>query len=149
MNVALRVLNRLDLKIPVCGMVKDDNHRTRGLYFHNVEIPIDTNSEGVPFDHTDPGRSALVCDRVSPVSEARSRFTRSWTTSRHRPDRRKSLMRMFQSLEAIREAEVDELRKAPSMNEQSAQRVYEFFHRKCKENGNNPLNVPANYDRLK
>ena len=44
-------------------------------------------------------------------------------------------MRMFQSLEAIREAEVDELRKAPSMNEQSAQRVYEFFHRKCKENG--------------
>lgn len=44
-NVALRVLDQLKINIPVCGMVKDDNHRTRGLYFNNVEIPIDTHSE--------------------------------------------------------------------------------------------------------
>ena len=45
-NVAQQVLGELGLSIPVCGMVKDDNHRTRGLYYHNVEIPIDRNSEG-------------------------------------------------------------------------------------------------------
>ena len=45
-NVALKVLERLGLSIPVCGMVKDDNHRTRGLYYQNVEIPIDRYSEG-------------------------------------------------------------------------------------------------------
>lgn len=135
-NVALRVLNRLDLKIPVCGMVKDDNHRTRGLYFHNVEIPIDTNSEGFKL--------------ITRIQDEAHRFAIEYHRSLRSkeqvhsilddiegigPTRRKSLMRMFQSLEAIREAEVEELRKAPSMNEQSAQRVYEFFHRKCKENG--------------
>ncbi len=45
-NVALAVLDKLGLDIPVCGMVKDDNHRTRGLYFQNREIPIEKSSEG-------------------------------------------------------------------------------------------------------
>lgn len=135
-NIALSVLSELKLNIPVCGMVKDDNHRTRGLYFHNVEIPIDTNSEGFKL--------------ITRIQDEAHRFAIEYHRSLRSkeqvhsilddiegigPTRRKSLMRMFQSLEAIREAEVDELRKAPSMNEQSAQRVYEFFHRKCKENG--------------
>ena len=134
-NVALRVLDRLNLKIPVCGMVKDDNHRTRGLYFHNVEIPIDTNSEGFRL--------------ITRIQDEAHRFAIEYHRSLRSkeqvhsilddiegigPTRRKSLMRTFQSLEAIREAEVEELKKAPSMNEQSARRVYEFFHKKCKEN---------------
>ena len=45
-NIALEVLKKLNLQIPVCGMVKDDSHRTRGLYYNNVEIPIDRHSEG-------------------------------------------------------------------------------------------------------
>ena len=45
-NIALQVLSELKLAIPVCGMVKDETHKTRGLYFNNVEIPIDTHSEG-------------------------------------------------------------------------------------------------------
>lgn len=45
-NIALSVLEELEIDIPVCGMVKDDNHRTRGLYYHNIELPIDTHSEG-------------------------------------------------------------------------------------------------------
>ena len=134
-NVALRVLDRLNLEIPVCGMVKDDNHRTRGLYFHNVEIPIDTNSEGFRL--------------ITRIQDEAHRFAIEYHRSLRSkeqvhsilddiegigPTRRKSLMRTFQSLEAIREAEVEELKKAPSMNEQSARRVYEFFHKKCKEN---------------
>ena len=134
-NVALRVLDRLNLKIPVCGMVKDDNHRTRGLYFHNVEIPIDTNSEGFRL--------------ITRIQDEAHRFAIEYHRSLRSkeqvhsilddiegigPTRRKSLMRTFQSLEAIREAEVEELKKAHSMNEQSARRVYEFFHKKCKEN---------------
>ena len=54
-NIALEVLDKLRIHIPVCGMVKDDNHRTRGLYYNNVEIPIDRNSEGFKFDHKDSG----------------------------------------------------------------------------------------------
>ena len=116
-------------------MVKDDNHRTRGLYFHNVEIPIDTNSEGFRL--------------ITRIQDEAHRFAIEYHRSLRSkeqvhsilddiegigPTRRKSLMRTFQSLEAIRGAEVEELKKAPSMNEQSARRVYEFFHKKCKEN---------------
>ena len=134
--MALRVLNRLNLEIPFCGMVKDDNHRTRGLYFHNVEIPIDTGSEGFKL--------------ITRIQDEAHRFAIEYHRSLRSkeqvhsilddiegigPARRKSLMRTFQSLEAIREAEVEELKKAPSMNEQSARQVYEFFHQKCKENG--------------
>lgn len=46
MNIALEVLSKLGLTIPVCGMVKDDSHRTRGLYYNNIEVPIDRHSEG-------------------------------------------------------------------------------------------------------
>lgn len=130
-NVALRVLEKLNLAIPVCGMVKDDNHRTRGLYYHNVEIPIDTNSEGFRL--------------ITRIQDEAHRFAIEYHRSLRSkeqvhsilddiegigPARRKSLMRTFQSLEAIREADMEELKKAPSMNEQSARRVYEFFHKK-------------------
>ena len=134
-NIALKVLNNLGISIPVCGMVKDDHHRTRGLYFDNVEIPIDTSSEGFRL--------------ITRIQDEAHRFAIEYHRSLRSkeqvhsilddiegigPTRRKSLMRTFQSLEAIREAEVEELKKAPSMNEQSARRVYEFFHKKCKEN---------------
>lgn len=54
-NIALQVLDELHLNIPVCGMVKDDFHRTRGLYFNNQEIPIDKSGEGFRADHKDSG----------------------------------------------------------------------------------------------
>ncbi len=129
-NVALRVLEKLHLSIPVCGMVKDDNHRTRGLYFHNVEIPIQQNSEGFRL--------------ITRIQDEAHRFAIEYHRSLRSkeqvhsilddiegigPARRKSLMRTFQSLEAIRDAEIEELKKAPSMNELSARKVYEFFHK--------------------
>jgi excinuclease ABC subunit C len=129
-NVALRVLKKLNLTIPVCGMVKDDNHRTRGLYFHNEEIPIPQNSEGFRL--------------ITRIQDEAHRFAIEYHRSLRSkeqvhsilddiegigPARRKSLMRTFQSLEAIRDAEIEELKKAPSMNELSARKVYEFFHK--------------------
>ena len=65
-NIALGVLEKLDLDIPVCGMVKDDRHRTRGLYYNNVEIPIDRDSEGFKLI-TRVQDEATVCHRVSPL----------------------------------------------------------------------------------
>lgn len=65
-NIALEVLEEMDLAIPVCGMVKDDKHRTRGLYFRNVEIPIDRNQRGLQTDHTRAGRGAPLCNRIPP-----------------------------------------------------------------------------------
>lgn len=128
-NIALEVLEKLNLYIPVCGMVKDDNHRTRGLYFNNVELPIDRNSE---------------CFRlITRIQDEAHRFAITF----HRqlrskgqvhsilddipgvgPARRKDLMRSFENIEAIRNATVDNLKELPSMNEKSAQEVYKFFH---------------------
>lgn len=128
-NIALEVLEKLNLHIPVCGMVKDDNHRTRGLYFNNVELPIDRNSE---------------CFRlITRIQDEAHRFAITF----HRqlrskgqvhsilddipgvgPARRKDLMRSFENIEAIRNATVNDLKELPSMNEKSAQEVYKFFH---------------------
>ena len=128
-NVALQVLEDLRLNIPVCGMVKDDHHRTRGLYYNNVEIPIDRSSEAFRL--------------ITRIQDEAHRFAIEY----HRqlrgkgqvhsilddiegigPARRKALMRHYLSLDAIREASVEELAKIPSMNEKAAESVYKFLH---------------------
>lgn len=128
-NIALSVLEKLQLQIPVCGMVKDDNHRTRGLYYNNVEIPIDRGSEGfklitriqdeahrfaIEFHRKlrSQGQVHSVLDDIPGVG----------------PARRKALMKHFVNLDAIKNASVEELKDLPSMNEKSAIEVYKFFH---------------------
>lgn len=130
-NVALRVLEELRLNIPVCGMVKDDKHRTRGLYFENKEIPIDRGSEGFRLitriqDEAhrfaiEYHRSLRTKDQVHSVLDDIEGIG---------PARRKALMRAFQSMDEIREAEVEALAQVPSMNRAAAEKVYEFFHKK-------------------
>ena len=129
-NVAIRVLEDLQIHIPVCGMVKDDNHRTRGLYYQNEEIPIDRDSEGfrlITRIQDEAHRFAIeyhrslrskqqvhsILDEIEGIGETR----------------RKALMRRFQSLEAIREASLEELAGTESMNMAAAQKVYEYFHK--------------------
>ena len=128
-NIALKVLEELKLQIPVCGMVKDDKHRTRGLYYNNAEIPIDTASEGfrlitriqdeahrfaIEYHRSLRGKEQVhsVLDDIPEIGETR----------------RKALMRAFRSIERIREAEVEELSEVESMNIRSAEQVYRFFH---------------------
>ena len=128
-NVALAVLDKLHLQIPVCGMVKDDNHRTRGLYYNNIEIPIDRNSEGfklitriqdeahrfaIEFHRKlrSQGQVHSILDDIPGIGQAR----------------RKALMKHFMTLDAIKNASVEELKNLPSMNEKSAKDVYNFFH---------------------
>jgi len=128
-NVALQVLDELHLRIPVCGMVKDDHHRTRGLYYQNEEIPIDRSSEAFRL--------------ITRIQDEAHRFAIEY----HRqlrgkgqvhsilddidgigPARRKALMRHYTSLDDIRKATVEELAGIPSMNEKAAESVYKFFH---------------------
>ena len=128
-NVALQVLDELHLEIPVCGMVKDDHHRTRGLYYHNEEIPINRSSEAFRL--------------ITRIQDEAHRFAIEY----HRqlrgkgqvhsilddiegigPARRKALMREYLSLDEIKKASVEELAKIPSMNEKAAESVYNFFH---------------------
>lgn len=132
-NIALEVMEQLGLSIPVCGMVKDDNHRTRGLYYQNEEISIDRHSEGFRL--------------ITRIQDEAHRFAieyhcslRSKSQVRSILDeipgigdtRRKSLMRSFQSLDAVREASVEELCQVPGMNRAAAESVYQFFRRKEK-----------------
>ena len=128
-NVALKVLEEMRLNIPVCGMVKDDNHRTRGLYYNNQEIPIEKSSEGFKL--------------ITRVQDEAHRFAIEYHRSLRSkeqvhsvlddipgigPARRKALMRRFLSLDAIREADVETLAQVDAMNEQAARAVYQFFH---------------------
>lgn len=128
-NVALQVLDELHLHIPVCGMVKDDHHHTRGLYYQNEEIPIDRSSEAFRL--------------ITRIQDEAHRFAIEY----HRqlrgkgqvhsilddiegigPARRKALMRHYMSLDDIRKAKIEELAQIPSMNEKAAESVYKFFH---------------------
>lgn len=128
-NIALEVLDTLHLNIPVCGMVKDDRHRTRGLYYQNEEIEIDRNSEAfrlitriqdeahrfaIEYHKQLRGKGQVhsILDDIDGIGEAR----------------RKALMRTYASLDAIKEATVEELAAIPSMNEKAAESVYKFFH---------------------
>lgn len=129
-NVALEVLEKLRLNIPVCGMVKDDHHRTRGLYYNNEEIPIDKDSEAFKL--------------ITRIQDEAHRFAIEF----HRklrsqgqvhsilddipgigPTRRKALMKAFATIEEIKEAEIEDLKKIPSMDEKAARSVYQFFRK--------------------
>ncbi|MEW4412920.1 excinuclease ABC subunit UvrC [Clostridium sp. AN503] len=128
-NIALEVLHELNLDIPVCGMVKDDNHRTRGLYYQNVEIPIDRHSEGFRL-------ITRIQDEAHRFAIEYHRSLRSKSQVRSILDdipgigdtRRKALMRQFKSLDAVKEATVEELSQAPGMNRRAAESVWGFFH---------------------
>lgn len=135
-NVALAVLEKLNLSIPVCGMVKDDRHQTRGLYYNDEEIPIDTSSEGFRL--------------ITRIQDEAHRFAIEYHRSLRSkgqvhsvlddipgigPARRKALMKQYKSLESIRQASREELRQVPSMNERAAAQVYEFFHSSDKDEG--------------
>ena len=128
-NICLGVLEKLGLDIPVCGMVKDDHHRTRGLYYNNVEIPIDTSSEGFHL--------------ITRIQDEAHRFAIEFHRSLRSRDqvhsilddipgigetRRKALLRKFKTVDAIREASQEELALTETMNARSARQVYDFFH---------------------
>ena len=128
-NIALGVLNKLGLQIPVCGMVKDDHHRTRGLYYNNIEIPIETNCEGfrlITRIQDEAHRFAIEYHRSLRSKEQVHSVLDDIPGIGER--RRKALMRRFRSVEAIRDASLEELAETESMNTGSAKQVYAFFH---------------------
>ncbi len=127
-NIALQVLEELHLDIPVCGMVKDDNHRTRGLYYRNVEIPIDTRSEGfklITRIQDEAHRFAIEYHR-SLRSKAQVRSVLDEIPGVG-PARRKALMKHFGSINEIREASVEELCGVKEIPEHIAKQIREYF----------------------
>lgn len=128
-NIALKVMQQLNIEVPVCGMVKDDKHRTRGIYFHNIELPVDRDSEAFRL--------------VTRIQDEAHRFAIEYHRSLRSkeqvhsvlddipgigPARRKALMKSFQSLEDIKSATEEELAEVEGMNSRSARQVFEFFH---------------------
>lgn len=128
-NVALKVMDAVGVHVPVCGMVKDDKHRTRGIYFNNVELPMNRDSEGFRL--------------VTRIQDEAHRFAIEYHRSLRSkeqvhsvlddikgvgPARRKALMKGFQTLDDIKAASVEELAAIEGMNRRSAQQVFDFFH---------------------
>ena len=151
-NIALGVLEKLGLSIPVCGMVKDDFHRTRGLYYNNVEVPIDKHSEGFRL-------ITRIQDEAHRFAIEYHRSLRGKTQVKSilddipgiGPARRKALMRQFKDIESVRQATVEELAAAPQMNRRAAEAVYGFF-RGAEDSGeadqpSTPLPVQKTHDK--
>ena len=127
-NICLQVIEEFGLHIPVCGMVKDDNHRTRGLYYNNIEIPIDTHSQGF-----------LLITRIQGEAHRFAieyhRSLRSKTQVKSILDdiegigavRRKALMKHFKEIENIKNASLEELMSVEGMNKKAATAVCDFF----------------------
>ena len=129
-NIALQVLDELGINIPVCGMVKDDNHRTRGLYFQNKELPIDRNSEGfklITRIQDEAHRFAITYHR-SLRSKAQVHSVLDEINGVG-PSRRKSLMKYFKSIEELQQAQVSTLQEVPGITVNVAEEIYRFFHK--------------------
>ena len=128
-NIALEVLKELKIDIPVCGMVKDDNHRTRGLYYHNQEIPIDKHSEGFKL-------ITRIQDEAHRFAIEYHRSLRSKTQVKSVLEdipgvgeaRRKALMRHFKSIDEMKNATVEQFSAIPEIPENIARGIYNFFH---------------------
>lgn len=129
-NIALEVLNKLNLNIPVCGMVKDDNHRTRGLFFNNVELPINTHSESfhlITRIQDEAHRFAIEYHRsLRSKGQVKSILDDIQGVG---PKRRRALVKHFKSLDNIKTATIEDIKTVESMDLRSATSVYEFFHK--------------------
>ncbi len=129
-NIALGVLEELHIHIPVCGMVKDDNHRTRGLYYDNREIPIDRNSEGfklITRIQDEAHRFAIEYHRsLRSKSQVKSVLEEIPGVG---PARRKALMRQFKSIEEIRAADMEALSRLEEIPPNVAEDIYNFFRK--------------------
>ncbi len=127
-NIALQVLAELEIQIPVCGMVKDDNHRTRGLYFNNQELPIDTHSEGfklITRIQDEAHRFAITYHR-SLRSKAQVHSVLDEIPGVG-PNRRKALMKYFRSIEELRAADTEQIAQVPGISANVAKEIYQFF----------------------
>jgi excinuclease ABC subunit C len=133
-NIALGVLDELGINIPVCGMVKDDNHHTRGLYFNNKELPIDKNSEGFKL--------------ITRIQDEAHRFAITYHRSLRSkaavtsvldeipgigPTRRKALMKYFKSIEELKAADTATLTQVPGIPPNIAENIHTFFTTKTNE----------------
>ena len=128
-NVALDVLKELGISIPVCGMVKDDNHNTRGLYYNNIEVPIDRHSEGfklITRIQDEAHRFAIEYHR-SLRSKAQVNSVLDGIEGIG-PVRRKALMKHFLDIDKIRNASVEQLMEAEGITENVAVNIYKYFH---------------------
>jgi excinuclease ABC subunit C len=129
-NIALEVLSELGINIPVCGMVKDDNHRTRGLYFNNIELPIDKNSEGFKL--------------ITRIQDEAHRFAITYHRSLRSkaqvtsvldeipgvgPNRRKALMRYFKSIDELRNADTETISQVPGITKTVAANIHEYLNK--------------------
>ena len=127
-NIALEVLKELELSIPVCGMVKDSHHRTRGLYYNNIEIPMDSHSElfllitrmqdeahrfAITYHRSLRGKRNLasVLDDIPGVGEKR----------------KKNLLKHFGSFTKIKEASIEELLEVEGINHAVAEEIYSYL----------------------
>lgn len=128
-SVVTDALARLNINVPVCGMVKDDRHRTRGLLYNGKEVSLPYNSEGFKL-------ITRIQDEVHRFAIEYHRKLREQNQVKSILDdikgigevRRKALMRHFGDIDAIRKASIDELKQADGMDSRSAESVYNFFH---------------------
>jgi excinuclease ABC subunit C len=128
-NAVLPVLQELGIEIPVCGMVKDDKHRTRGLIYNSQEISIPISSHAFRL-------ITNVQDEAHRFAITYHRSLRSKTVVKSQldevpgigPARRQALLKKFGSLKNIKSATIEELSEVQGMNKKTAEMIYNYFN---------------------
>jgi len=128
-NIALEVLRELDIEIPVMGLVKDDYHRTRGIIYMNREYGLREMKEArnlLTKIQDEVHRFAITYHRT--LRDKKTLHSILEDIPRVGATRRKNLMLKFGSIDAIREASVEMLQETPSIDRQTAESIYTYFH---------------------
>ncbi|SHH58238.1 excinuclease ABC subunit UvrC [Clostridium grantii] len=129
-NIALEVLKSLNISIPVCGMVKDDKHKTKALVYNNREIEIKSNKEIYKFItriQDEVHRFAITYHRS--LRDKRVLHSVLEDIPNIGAVRRKELLKKFGSIDNIKKAKFEELIATESINEVAAKSILDFFHK--------------------
>lgn len=132
-NVALEVLEKLNISIPVCGLVKDDKHQTRGIIYNNKELIINRSSnlmQMIRRIQDEVHRFAITYHRT--LRDKRTLHSILEDIPNVGEKRRRNLLMKFGSVENIKNATLDELLETPSIDKKAAQSIVDYF--KTKEN---------------
>ena len=132
-NVALEVLNKLNISIPVCGLVKDDKHQTRGIIYNNEELIINRSSnlmQMIRRIQDEVHRFAITYHRT--LRDKRTLHSILEDIPNVGEKRRRNLLMKFGSVENIKNATIEELLETPSIDRKSAESIKNYFNKKDK-----------------
>ena len=133
-NIALKVLDELGINIPVCGLVKDDFHKTRGIIYNNKEIILEKDRLGFRLIYKIQEEAHRFAINYHRSLRTKTMFKSELDDIKGIGEKRKTaLLKHFQSIDKIKKASIEELNAVETMNIRAAEQLYNHFNKKEEE----------------